>query len=141
MATAGKVKGVSWGLYKNVSGTYTKIGNATSHSLTVNSGTIDVTDKDSNEFQELLPSIKSAEASIEGFVRYDGSNVDVDDLLTDILAGTEITCLVGTNASGDKYVKFDAYLTSIEQSGATDDAVTFTASVSSTGTIALIPKT
>lgn len=142
MATTGTVYGYSWRFYKTVSGTPTKIGQATSSSLTINSGTIDVTNKDSNQFQEILPSIKSAEASIEGIVYYDGSAViDVNTFATDILEGTKITCIIGTNAVGDKYITFEAYITSIEQQGATDDAVTFTASVSSTGTISLVTKT
>ena len=142
MATAGKIKGNAWHIYKNIGGTYTKVGEATSATVTINSDTIDLTTKDSNEFTELIPSIKRAEVSVEGVVRYDqASAVDVDDIITDILAGTKLTIITGTFASGDKYAKFDAYFTSVEQSATFDDRASFTASMSSTGTISLVAKT
>ncbi len=141
MASIGIAKGVNYHLYKNVSGTYTKIGEATSRTVTINNATIDVTTADSNEFQALLSSIKSAESSVEGYFSFSTSNVKASDLITDILAGTEITVLFGTNASGDNYVKFDAQLTSVELGSTFDDKVTFSASLSSTGTIAQITKT
>lgn len=141
MATTGKIKGNAWHLYKNVSGTYTKFGEVLSSSLGISIDTIDMTTKDSNEFQELVASIKRAEVSVEGIVRYDGSNQNPNDILEDALGGTEITVLAGTNASGDKYVKFNALFTNIEFSSSFDDKLGFSASMSSTGDIDLITKT
>lgn len=141
MATTGKVKGINFSLFIDVSGTLTKVGNARSRSVTLSSATIDVTTADSNEFQEMLPSTKSIEASVDGVFTFDTANVKPTDLIDDILAGTKVTCSFGTNAVGDKITTFDAYLTSVEVSSSYDDVVTFSASLSSTGEITQVTTT
>lgn len=141
MASTGIAKGINYHLYKNVGGTYTKIGEAKSRNVTINNSTIDVTTADSNQFQEMLSSIKSLEASVEGLVSYSTSNVKATDLIDDILTGDAIGILFGSNASGDKYIKCNVLLSSVEVTSSFDDAVTFSASMASTGTIEQITKT
>lgn len=142
MATTGYLKGINVNLYKNVSGTYTKIGRGNTASFTLNTATIDVTNKDSDEWQELLTSTKNIEFSVEGVVQYDATGVvTFDTMVEDHLAGTEYELIFGTNASGDKYLKGNAYMTSLEMSASSDDRASFTASFSSTGAFTYVQKT
>lgn len=141
MATTGKVKGLIYHLFIEDGGTLTKVGNARSRSVTINSATIDVTNADSNEFQEILPSTKSLEASVDGVFTFDTANVAPQDLVTKILAGTKLVCQAGTNVVGDYVIRFDAYLSSVEITSSYDDVVQFSASISSTGEITQVVLT
>lgn len=141
MATTGKVKGLIYHLFIEDGGTLTKVGNARSRSVTINSATIDVTNADSNEFQELLPSTKSLEASVDGVFTFDTTNVAPNDLVTSILAGTKLVCRAGTNVTGDAVLNFEAYLSSVEITSSYDDVVQFSASLSSTGNITQVVLT
>ena len=54
MATTGPVNGTLIAIYKDISGTLTKIANATSNSFDITADMIDVTNKDSAGWKEFI---------------------------------------------------------------------------------------
>lgn len=114
-------------LYKGDSATGTAVAGVTSKSMTVNTESVDITSDDDNGFRTLLAeaSVKSIDMSVEGVTK-------TDTLLQASIAGNELTeyTLV---FDGIGEIAGNFRLSSYEQTGATDDAVRFTASLESSG--------
>jgi TP901-1 family phage major tail protein len=117
----------------------TLIAAATDCSLSLNMETIDITTKDSAGFRELLGGVKSGSMSVSGLVDYnDASNKDVSDLFTALNDRTSLTLKFGkaTAVVGEDYnYSASGFITSLEQSGGTEDTATYSATFELSGAI------
>ena len=114
----------------------TLIAAATDCSLSLNMETIDITTKDSTGFRELLGGLRSGSVSVSGLIDYqDASNNDVTDLYSAFKLRSELTLVFSTGVTGDQKYTANAYMTSLEQSGGTEDTATYSATFELTGII------
>ena len=116
----------------------TLIAAATDCSLSLNVETIDITTKDSAGFRELLGGVRSGSISVSGLVDYlDASNKDVTDLWTAWEARTAVTVKFAkaNEETGELSFSASAIITSLEQSGGTEDTATYSATFELTGAI------
>ena len=116
----------------------TLIAAATDCSLSLNVETIDITTKDSAGFRELLGGVRSGSISVSGLVDYlDASNKDVTDLWTAWEARTAVTVKFAkaNETTGELSFSASAIITSLEQSGGTEDTATYSATSELTGAI------
>lgn len=114
------------------------IAAATDCSLSLNVETIDITTKDSQGFRELLGGVRSGSISVSGLIDYvDASNKDMADLWTVWETRTAVTVKFSkaNEATGDLSFSASAILTSLEQSGGTEDTATYSATFELTGAI------
>ena len=118
-------------------GTKTIFAHAQSASLSISNALIDVTTKSSNSWKEMISGQKSFSLSSDGLVDYatvaDAQNFTA---LADLaIAGTKIFFEIGVGTTAGEQYQGEAFISSIEQSGGTDDAATY--SISLEGTAAL----
>jgi len=112
----------------------TAVAHATECSLSLNQETIEVTTKDSAGNRELIAGLKSGSMSISGLQEVAGSN-GVKLLAGTINTGAAVTLVFDQVAtSGEKWTA-EGILTSLELSGGTEDAPTYSASFELTGAI------
>ena len=116
----------------------TLIAAATDCSLSLNMETIDITTKDSAGYRELLGGLKSGSISCSGLIDYlDASNKDITDLWT---AWENRDTLVlkfakANETAGELSFSASGFITSLEQSGGTEDTATYSATFELTGAI------
>ncbi len=119
------------------------IGEATSVTLDISRENIVITSKSSNSYVERIPGVRDWTASGEGFLNYaqeteggaDGAVVGTDnanELFAYQDGGTQIFIRFGV---GDSRYIGSGYLTSVSQSGGTDDAPTYSFSLEGNGEI------
>jgi len=116
----------------------TLIAAATDVSLTLNAETIDITTKDSAAFRELLPGVRSGSISVSGLIDYvDASNKDFIDLYAawETRAVLSLKFSKATLATGEASFAASAFITSLEQSGGTEDTASYSATFELTGAI------
>jgi TP901-1 family phage major tail protein len=113
------------------------IGAATDCSLSLNMETIDITTKDSLGYRELLGGLKSGSISCSGLIDYIGTNKDISDLWTAWESRTSLTLKFSKDneATGDLSFSASGFITSLEQSGGTEDTATYSATFELTGAI------
>ena len=116
----------------------TLIAAATDVSLTLNAETIDITTKDSAAFRELLPGVRSGSISVSGLIDYvDASNKDFIDLYAawETRAVLSLKFSKATLGTGEASFAASAFITSLEQSGGTEDTASYSATFELTGAI------
>lgn len=114
MATTGKIEGGVMTLYKDVSGTDTKVACLTEVSFELSRDTIDVTCHESTgSWGDFLLGRKNGTVTASGYYAQDTSNVGYDDLYDDWTNGTTITARVSTEVSGDVYYEFSCLISSL----------------------------
>jgi TP901-1 family phage major tail protein len=116
----------------------TLIAAATDVSLTLNAETIDITTKDSAAFRELLPGVRSGSISVSGLIDYvDTSNKDFIDLYAawETRAVLSLKFSKANLQTGDASFAANAFITSLEQSGGTEDTASYSATFELTGVI------
>lgn len=117
----------------------TLIAAATDCSISLNMETIDITTKDSAGFRELLGGVKSGSISVSGLIDYnDSANKDVSDLFTALNNRTALALKFAkaTPAAGEDFnYSASGFITSLEQSGGTEDTATYSATFELTGAI------
>lgn len=130
MATTGVFNGTN--LVLEVEGNV--IGHTTSCSLSLSMDTPEATTKDSGGFSEYIGGVRGGEISFEGLVAYDDTTnaVEMADYL---LNRTQITCVFGTQEVGDVIYTAEAFLSSVEVSAEMEAAVTYSGSLTITGSI------
>ena len=108
----------------------------TEGSISINLETRDITTKNSNGYRELLEGVRSGSISVSGLVDDDGAGGAGADLFA-VLDGRSTTHIIfGLDAALDDYhYECDAFCTSLEVSGATEDNVTYSATFEITGAI------
>jgi predicted secreted protein len=110
------------------------LGHTTSCSMSFNSDLPEATTKDSAGFQELITGVKSGEISFDGLVAYDDT-ANAIELADFLIAGTQLTCIFGTTATGDAIYTVEGFLSSIEMSAEMESPVSYSGSISTTGSI------
>ena len=135
MATTGLVNGTLVALYKDVSGTPTKIANLTSTDFELSKDTIDATNKDGGSYKEFLVGISSWTMTAEGIFEEDGgvTGISAKDLLDDIIAGAPITVVMTSLVQGDIKLSGSAIITSFAWNAPVNDVSTFSVSLQGTG--------
>mgnify|MGYP001425253873 CR=1 FL=1 len=116
----------------------TLIAAAQDVSLSLNMETIDITTKDSSGYRELLAGMKSGSMSVSGLIDYlDASNKDITDLWTAWENRDTLTLKFSkaTETAGELSFSASGFITSLEQSGGTEDTATYSATFELTGAI------
>tara|TARA_B110000483_G_scaffold57008_1_gene71305 strand:+ start:1377 stop:1778 length:402 start_codon:yes stop_codon:yes gene_type:complete len=110
------------------------LGHTTSCNLSLSSDLPEATTKDSAGFSEVITGTKSGEISFDGLVDYTDSSNSVE-LADFLLAGTALTCVFGTAASGERIYTAEGFLNSIEVSAEMESPVSYSGSITLTGAI------
>ena len=114
----------------------TLIAAAQDVSMSLSMETIDITTKDSAGYRELLAGLRSGSMSCNGLIDYvDASNKDVTDLYGAWEGRTELTLKFSSEITGDTSFEASGFLTSLEQSGGTEDTATYSATFELTGQV------
>ena len=140
MATTGLVNGTLVSLYKDVSGTLTKIANGTSADFSMTKDTIDATNKDGGSYKEFLVGLNSWTMNFEGLFEEDGSvgtGLSAKDMLSDLVAGSLVTVVMTSNVTGDLKLSGSALLTNFAWTAPVNDVSTFTCSLQGSGTLTI----
>ena len=109
-------------------------------SISISADTIDITDKDSAGFRTLIGGTKSFSLSADGLMDFnptDATVTEVDELTTQMLARTAVTFdfTLATTASGDYFYTGSGFITSVEISGGTEDAPSYSVSIEGSGAL------
>lgn len=140
MATTGLVNGTLVSLYKDVSGTLTKIANGTSADFSMTKDTIDATNKDGGSYKEFLVGLNSWTMNFEGLFEEDGSvgaGLSAKDMLSDLVAGSLVTVVMTSNVTGDLKLSGSALLTNFAWTAPVNDVSTFTCALQGSGTLTI----
>tara|TARA_R100001460_G_scaffold73619_1_gene114494 strand:+ start:84 stop:512 length:429 start_codon:yes stop_codon:yes gene_type:complete len=135
MATTGVINGTKFGVYAGG----TKIGYATSASLSINHNLRDTSTKDSGGWRDQLEGQRDFEVSVEGMVIFATASGAISDLTVDELytsyinTRTEFEIKFSTEVSGDYKWTGNAFMTSLSMDTPNEDSSTFSASFSGTG--------
>jgi predicted secreted protein len=137
MATNNVINGTKFGVY--VAGT--KIGYATSASITMNHNLRDTSTKDSAGWRDQLEGQRDWEVSVEGMVIFTTAAGAISDLTMDelystyIASRTEFTLKFSTEITGDIYWHGQAFMTSLSADTPNEDSSTWSGSFSGTGAL------
>lgn len=123
--------GTNLGVY--IDGTI--IAAATDCSLSLNMETIDITTKDSAGYRELLAGMRSGSISVSGLIDYQATDKDTVDLYTAWENRTSLTLKFSSEITSDTSFTASGFLTSLEQSGGTEDTATYSATFELTGQV------
>lgn len=112
------------------------LAHSTSCTLSINVDTIDVSSKESGGKLDVLGGLKSFELSADGLMEFATTSSTKPQSLNLLMqAGTEVTFTFALNTpAGYKYTG-GALVTSIEITGGTEDASTYSISMSGTGAL------
>jgi predicted secreted protein len=138
MASTGITNGTLIAIYKDVSGTLTKIANASSNDFSITKDMIETTNKDSAGAKEYIAGEYGYTMSVEGMFEEDGSvgsAISWKEILTDLIAGTSVTIVMTSNVSGDIKLSGAAFFSDLNLTAPRNDVATFTASIQGTGAL------
>jgi predicted secreted protein len=138
MPTTGITNGTLIAIYKDVSGTLTKIANATSNDFTITKDMIETTNKDSAGAKEYIAGEYGYTLSVEGMFEEDGSVgalISWKEMITDLLAGTSVTIVMTSNVTGDLKLSGSAFFNDLKLTAPQNAVSTFTASIQGTGAL------
>ncbi len=118
-------------------GTEAKLMHSQNVSLSMNVDTIDISTKDSAGFRELLGGQKSFSLSADGLMDFEAAagDTDVQELFTQALDRTAVTFVFGIDDGTLYNMSGSGFITSIEVSGGTEDAPTYSVSIEGTGAL------
>jgi|TARA_R110000824_G_scaffold375110_1_gene565816 predicted secreted protein len=138
MATNGVINGTKFGVYAGG----TKIGYATSASISMNHNLRDTSTKDSAGWRDQMEGQRDWEVSVEGMVIFvDNSGSAISDLTmnelysTYIATRTSFSLMFSTEVTGDIKWTGDAYMTSLSADTPNEDSSTWSGSFSGTGAL------
>jgi len=138
MASTGITNGTLIAIYKDISGTLTKIANATSNDFSITKDMIETTNKDSAGAKEYIAGEYGYTMSVEGMFEEDasvGAGISWKEIITDLLAGTSVTIVMTSNVSGDLKLSGSAFFNDLNLTAPQNDVATFTASIQGTGAL------
>jgi len=138
MASTGITNGTLIAIYKDISGTLTKIANATSNDFSITKDMIETTNKDSAGSKEYIAGEYGYTMSVEGMFEEDasvGAGISWKEIITDLLAGTAVTIVMTSNVSGDLKLSGSAFFNELNLTAPHNDVATFTASIQGTGAL------
>ena len=118
-------------------GTEAKLMHSQNVSISMNVDTIDISTKDSAGFRDLLGGQKSFSLSADGLMDFEAAagDTDVQELFTQALARTSVTFVFGIDDASLYNMSGSGFITSIEVSGGTEDAPTYSVSIEGTGAL------
>ncbi len=118
-------------------GSQAKLMHSQNVSLSVNVDTIDISTKDSSGFRDLLGGQKSFSLSADGLMDFAGvaGDTEVDELLDQMMARTAVTFTFALATPAGYTITGSGFLTSLEISGGTEDAPTYSCSIEGSGTL------
>ena len=138
MATTGITNGTLIAIYKDISGSLTKIANATSNDFTITKDMIETTNKDSAGAKEYIAGEYGYTMSVEGMFEEDGSVgalISWKEIMTDLLAGTSVTIVMTSNVTGDLKLSGSAFFNDLKLTAPQNAVSTFTASIQGSGAL------
>lgn len=106
-------------------------------SLSMNVDTIDISTKDSSGFRELLGGQKSFSLSADGLMDFEAraGDTDIAELFDQMMDRTEVDFIFALSTPAGFTISGDGFITSLEISGGTEDAPTYSVSIEGTGAI------
>ncbi len=115
--------------------TEVKLMHSQNVSLSTNVDTIDITNKDSLGNRTLLGGTKSFSLSADGLMDFEAAagDTDVQELFTQMLDRTAVTFVFGLSSGAGYTVTGSGFITSLEISGGTEDAPTYSVSIEGSG--------
>jgi TP901-1 family phage major tail protein len=118
-------------------GVAVKLMHSQNVSLSMNVDTIDISTKDSAGFRDLLGGQKSFSLSADGLMDFSATagDTDVQELFTQALDRTAVTFVFGIDDGTLYNMSGSGFITSIEVSGGTEDAPTYSVSIEGTGAL------
>jgi len=118
-------------------GAVTKLMHSQNVSISTNVDTIDITTKDSAGFRELLGGTKSFSLSADGLMDFEAvaGDTDVQELFTQMLDRTAVAFTFALASEAGYTVTGEGFITSLEISGGTEDAPTYSCSIEGTGAL------
>jgi len=118
-------------------GAATKLMHSQNVSLSANVDTIDITNKDSLGNRTLLGGTKSFSLSADGLMDFEAvaGDTDVQELFTQMLDRTAVTFVFGLASAAGYTVTGSGFITSLEISGGTEDAPTYSCSIEGSGAL------
>jgi TP901-1 family phage major tail protein len=120
-------------------GTEEKLMHSQNVSISMNVDTIDISNKDSSGFRDLLGGQKSFSLSADGLMDFNsaGTDTEVDELFDQMFGRTAVTFTFGlaSTTTGDYTYSGSGFITSLEVSGGTEDAPTYSVSIEGTGAL------
>ena len=118
-------------------GTEAKLMHSQNVSLSMNVDTIDISTKDSSGFRDLLGGQKSFSLSADGLMDFAGvaGDTEVDELFDQMMARTAVTFTFALATPAGYTITGSGFLTSLEISGGTEDAPTYSCSIEGSGSL------
>lgn len=114
----------------------TTLPDQTEGSISINMETRDITTKDSSGYRELLEGVRSGSISVSGLIDDDGAGGAGGVLFSDLASRDAQAIVFGFDSAASDYnYSCNAFCTSLEVSGATEDNVTYSATFEITGSI------
>tara|TARA_R100001509_G_scaffold57568_1_gene31714 strand:- start:381 stop:821 length:441 start_codon:yes stop_codon:yes gene_type:complete len=110
-------------------------------SISINADTIDISNKDSAGFRDLIGGQKSFSLSADGLMDFNPSSpttiTEVDELFTQMMARTSVTFTftLASTSTGDYTYTGNGFITSLEISGGTEDAPTYSITIEGNSTL------
>ena len=114
------------------------IGHSTSCTISFTNDMAAATTKDSSGYSEVIPAVRSAEISFDGLVDYTdgaGGMTGGGEIAHKLLTRQKCDFSFGTAATGDTIYTGEGYISAAEISGAMEEAVTYSGTITVTGTI------
>ena len=115
-------------------GTLVTLGHTTSATLSLSNDMPEATSKDSSGFQEVIAGVMSGEISFEGLVAYDDS-AGADEISTYLLGRTKVDWSFATATTGDTLYSGEGFISSCEVSAEMESPVSYSGTITCTGTI------
>jgi len=138
MASTGITNGTLISIYKVIATVNTKIANATSNDFTITKDMIETTNKDSAGAKEYIAGEYGYTMSVEGMFEEDasvGALISWKEIMTDLMAGTEITIVMTSALTGDLKLSGAALFSDLKLTAPQNAVSTFTASIQGTGAL------
>ena len=116
-------------------GTEAKLMHSQNVSISMNVDTIDISTKDSSGFRDLLGGQKSFSLSADGLMDFAGvaADTEVDELFEQMYGRTAVTFTFALSTPAGYTLTGSGFITSLEISGGTEDAPTYSCSIEGTG--------
>tara|TARA_Y100000114_G_C11730770_1_gene313429 strand:+ start:232 stop:654 length:423 start_codon:yes stop_codon:yes gene_type:complete len=113
----------------------TTIGHSTSCTISFTNDMADATTKDSAGFSEVIAGLRSAEISFDGLIDYTDGSSGGAEIAHKLLTRQKCDFSFGTAATGDTVYTGEGFISSCEISGAMEEAVTYSGTITVTGAI------
>ena len=106
-------------------------------SISMNVDTIDISTKDSSGWRDLLGGQKSFSLSADGLMDFEAAagDTDVAELFEQMFDRDDVSFIFGLTDAAGYTMSGNGYLTSLEISGGTEDAPTYSCTIEGTGAL------